>query len=71
MSKDTAMQAVIEYLAADVIQLEAELVTYRQMAQQALAQCHELTKHNAALRQQIADRREEIRRYTANQLVSA
>lgn len=70
-SKERVLQAVVEHLAADVAELEAELVTYRTMAQIALEQNHELTKHNDALRQQISDRREEIRRYVEAQMVSA
>lgn len=68
MSKEAAMQAVIEYLAADVAQLESDVVIYREMAQVALAQNAELLKQHKALRQQIADRRDEIRRYTESQV---
>jgi cell division protein FtsB len=71
MSKERVLQAVVEHLAADVAQLEQELVVYRGMAQVALAQNAELVKHNVALRQQIADRRDEIRRYVEAQMVSA
>lgn len=68
MSKQDVLQAVVEHLAADVAELESEVVIYREMAQVALAQNAELMKHNAALRQQIADRREEIRRFTGSQI---
>jgi hypothetical protein len=70
MSKEAAMQAVIEYLATDVARLEEELVIYREMAQVALAQNAELLKQHKALRQQIADRRDEIRRYTESQMAN-
>lgn len=71
MSKEHVVQAVLEHLAADVAELEQELVIYREMSQILLAQNGELLRHNAALRQQINDRREEIRRYTESQMTRA
>jgi hypothetical protein len=71
MSKGHVVQAVLEHLAADVAELEQEVVIYREMSQILLAQNGELLRHNAALRQQINDRREEIRRYTELQMTSA
>lgn len=71
MSKEHVVQAVLEHLAADVAELEQEVVIYREMSQILLAQNGELLRHNAALRQQINDRREEIRRYTESQMTRA
>jgi cell division protein FtsB len=68
MSTTTARQAVLEYFADDVLRLEAEVATYRDMLSIALAQNAELLKQHAALRQQIADRRDEIQRYVAVQM---
>jgi cell division protein FtsB len=68
MSTATARQAVLEYFADDVLRLEAEVATYRDMLSIALAQNAELLKQHAALRQQIADRRDEIQRYVAAQM---
>jgi hypothetical protein len=58
----------LEYFADDVLRLEAEVATYRDMLSIALAQNAELLKQHAALRQQIADRRDEIQRYVAAQM---
>jgi hypothetical protein len=41
------------------------------MSQILLAQNGELLRHNAAMRQQINDRREEIQRYVKSQMASA
>jgi hypothetical protein len=68
MSHEAARQAVLEYLSVDVLRLEDEVRTYREMLQVALAQNAELMKQHGALRQQIADRREEIQRYVRSQL---
>jgi len=70
MSKETVLQAVVEQLAADVSALEHEVVTYRELAQVALAQNAELLKQSVALRQQIADRREEMRRFVAGAVIA-
>ena len=65
MAERDVLNAVIEQLAADVAALEEEVVSYRSMSQTLLTQNNELMKHNADLRQQIADRREEMRRFIA------
>jgi cell division protein FtsB len=67
--KATVLQAVVEMLAADVSNLEHEVVVYRELAQVTLAQNAELMKQHVALRQQISDRRDEIRRYIESQVM--
>jgi hypothetical protein len=71
MSKEAAMQAVIEYLSVDVLRLEDEVRSYRELAQVAMAQNAELMKQHAALRQQLKDRRDEMRRYTSQALMAS
>ena len=65
MAERDVLNAVIAQLASDVADLEVEVVTYREMSQVLLAQNAELLKQHAALRQQISDRREEMRRFIA------
>lgn len=64
MSREAVLQAVVEHLAADVLDLEHDVVAYRELAQSAMAHNADLVRLNEKLREQIAERREEIRRYT-------
>lgn len=65
MAERDVLHAVIEHLAADALSAEEELCIYRQMAQVALAQNSELMRVNQSLREQISQRREELRRYVS------
>jgi chromosome segregation ATPase len=56
---------VAEQLAADVLQLEHDVVAYRSLAQSAINELHEAQLQIINLQAQLNSLRDEIRRYVA------
>ncbi len=50
MAEPLVLRAVVEHLAAELVEMEEGYVRYRELAQLAIAQNAELVKENARLR---------------------
>ncbi len=60
---------VAEQLAADLLDVEASLVAYRELAQVAIHELHDVQQHIVSLQAQLSALRDEIRRYTASRVM--
>jgi hypothetical protein len=67
---DRISALVIETLADDEASLRADVVSYRALACAAITALHDVTRELAAKRRQLAELRDELRRYVRAQVSS-